>query len=408
VIATTSLHWWERPDRHVGICNAPGVYADPGHQASEVIVKGASLMDTLPIDSIAHSPMLTDEQQAVMADIDDFMADPHRQMFTLFGLAGTGKTTLLAHVAHQHRHDALCCPTGKAASVLRDKTGLQTGTVHSYFYKLLKAETSEDGRKLLTFVPRHARNELFRDVVLLDECSMVPHSIGAQLMHTGAKVLAVGDPGQLPPVKEPAFFTEPNALLRIIHRQALESPIIRQAIAVRHGKGYRADGPDFQVVPRATEALLAEVDVVLCQKNTTRSRLNQLCRRIAGRTAPWPEAGEPLLCLKNAPRYGVWNGGIYPAAAGFRPDDANISVVVDGDIITIPNVLFAGQKPRFASIEATTTEFDFGYCLTVHKAQGSEWPRVLLIDEYSAKQHRREWLYTGLTRAARSIVVIRA
>jgi exodeoxyribonuclease-5 len=362
-------------------------------------------MDTIQIDSAARSPALTEEQAAVMVDIDAFMADPHRQLFTLFGLAGTGKTTLLAHVARQHRHDALCCPTGKAASVLRDKTGLATGTIHSYFYKLVKAETGEDGRRLLTFTPRHTRNELFSDVVLLDECSMVPRPIGEQLMRTGAKVLAVGDPGQLPPVKEPAFFTEPDALLRTIHRQAWESPIIRQAFAVRHGKVYRADGPDFQVVPRTAEALLAEADVVLCQKNATRSRLNQLCRRIAGHTAPWPEAGEPLLCLKNAPRYGVWNGGIYRAAVNFSPGDAEISVVVDGDIVTIPNVRFAGGEQGFASFEPTTA-FDFGYCLTVHKAQGSEWPRVLLIDEHNSTQHRTEWLYTGLTRAARSIVVV--
>jgi len=353
---------------------------------------------------LAHNLMLTDEQVAVMAEVDAFMADQKRRLFTLFGLAGTGKTTLLAQVARQHRHDALCCLTGKAASVLRDKTGLETGTTHRYFYKLLKAETDEDGRKLLSFAPRHRQNELFGDVVLLDECSMVPRSVGAQLMRTGAKVLAVGDPGQLPPVKEPPFFTEPDATLQTIHRQALESPIIRQAMAVRSGRLYRTDGPDFQVASRPPEALLDEADVVLCWRNETRHKINRLCRRLAGHTAPWPEAGEPLLCLKNAPRHNVWNGGIYLAAADFRPGNDEIRLVVDDEVVAIDNVLFAGQDN--GSIVEPTTEFDFGYCLTVHKAQGSEWPRVLLLDEHQCQRHRREWLYTGITRAARSIVVV--
>jgi exodeoxyribonuclease V len=361
-------------------------------------------MSELQDDLLAPlSPALTDEQEAARAAIDHFMADERRQLFTLFGFAGTGKTTLLAHVGRRYRHDALCCPTGKAASVLRDKTGLETGTIHAYFYELLKSEPGEDGRRQLTFAPRHRGGELSGDIVLLDECSMVPRSIGQQLMHTGAKVIAVGDPGQLPPIKEPPFFTEPDATLREIHRQAWDSPIIRQAMAVRHGNGYRPDGPDFQVASCLRDALLADADVVLCGLNTTRQHLNQRCRRLAGHTAPWPEAGEPLLCLKNAPRYGVWNGGVYLAVTNFRRNGA-ISLLVDGEVVTIPNALFAGQDDS-SGLEPTT-QFDYGYCLTVHRAQGSEWRRVLLIDEYRAQQHRREWLYTGLTRAARSIVVV--
>ena len=55
-----------------------------------------------------------------------------------------------------------------------------------------------------------------------------------------------------------------------------------------------------------------------------------------------------------------------------------------------------------------TTWFAYGYALTVHKAQGSEWPSVLLIDEYSMPEYRKEWLYTGITRAAKRLTAIRA
>lgn len=358
---------------------------------------------------LATDVALTDEQEAAMAAIDDFMVDHRRQSFTLHGLAGTGKTTLLAHAARQYDHDALCCLTGKAGAVLREKIGLNTGTIHSYFYELLKAEKDEHGRQNSTFAPRHSGGELSGDVVFVDECSMVPASIGAQLMRCGAKVLAVGDPGQLPPVKEIGFFVRPDITLQTIHRQALDSPIIRQAMAVRQGHAYQPDCEDFQILRGAGEAERAWADVALCWTNRTRRRLNKIARRLAGHTAPHPEAGEPLLCLKNAPRYRVWNGGIYPAAAPCCPGDDVISVIAEGRAVIIPRATFAGMTPGFDDFTfEATTEFDYGYCLTVHKAQGSEWPRVLLVDEYRAPQHRREWLYTGLTRAARSIVVVPA
>src|SRR4029077_16192314 len=113
-------------------------------------------------------------------------------------------------------------------------------------------------------------------------------------------------------------------------------------------------------------------------------------------------AGEPLLCLKNAARYGVWNGGIYPAAAPYQPGDDTISVIADGRPVTIPPAAFVGMAPGFDDFAfEATTEFDYGYCLTVRKAQGSEGSRVLLVDEYRAPEPGREWLYPGLTRAAR-------
>jgi exodeoxyribonuclease-5 len=359
---------------------------------------------------VASDPDLTDEQEQVMAEIDDFMADQHRQLFTLHGYAGTGKTTLLGHVARQYRHDALCCLTGKAASVLREKTQLDACTVHSYFYQLMKAEKDEFGRKHLTFAPRHSSAELTGDVVLLDECSMISQAIGQQLLKTGAKVLAVGDPGQLPPINEPiGFFGEADATLETIHRQAAESPIIRQATLVRQGKRYRDDGDAFQIARRLTDEMLVQADVVLCQRNLTRQAINQMRRKLAGHTAPFPEAGEPLLCLKNAHRFKVFNGGIYVLAITFEPNDAEIHVWVDGRIVTIPNAAFVGLTGADDNDDdelPATTEFDYGYCLTVHKAQGSEWPRVVLIDEYSRAEQRREWQYTGITRAAQSIVVV--
>jgi exodeoxyribonuclease-5 len=106
------------------------------------------------------------------------------------------------------------------------------------------------------------------------------------------------------------------------------------------------------------------------------------------------------MCTKNAPAYRVYNGGIYPLIAFL---DGLIVVDVDGREIAIPNANFEGMP----EVRGAKTGFQFGYAATVHKAQGSEWANVLLIDEY-AMPDRRNWLYTALTRASESVAVAKA
>jgi exodeoxyribonuclease V len=350
---------------------------------------------------------LSAEQEAAMAAIDAFVADTRRQLLVIHGQAGVGKSTLLAHVANQYGHAALACLTGKGADVIRSKTGLSTCcTIHHYFYQLKSALTDEHGRKRLEFVPKHFSGDLNGDLVLVDECSMVPVAIGEQLLNTGAKVIAVGDPGQLPPVNAEPFFTVPDITLTEVHRQARDSGIIRQALRVRAGHEYQADGDDVRIVPARSviDDDVRAADILLCWTNRTRARLSALCRTLFGFTAPHPLADETLLCLKNAPAYGVWNGGIYVLREPYHPGDPAITVIADGRVRRIPRVVFVGLD---AEDDTATTNFDYGYALTVHKAQGSEWRSVLLFDEYRLAQNRTEWLYTAITRAAQRLVIAR-
>lgn len=344
---------------------------------------------------------LTKEQRTAVARIDAFLADNSRQVFVLHGDAGTGKTTLLQHIAKTHKHSVLCAPTGKAASVLRRKSGLDACTIHAFFYKLIEKDPE------LRFARQHTTGDLRGELVLLDECSMVSEAIGRDLVDTGAKIIAVGDPGQLPPVKGRRFFDRADFTLIEIHRQALESPIIRQAHLVRSGEAYEADGPGFRVANKGTEADLYAADVVLCWTNPTRQLLNNRCRRIRGLIYQLPHQGEPIICLKNAPSYGVFNGEVYQLLQRFTENDDEIVVSVEGRAVTIPTVRFLGVESEIESDEEITTWFDYGYALTVHKSQGSEWDNVLLVDEFRGKDHRVEWLYTGITRAAERILILR-
>ena len=129
-------------------------------------------------------------------------------------------------------------------------------------------------------------------------------------------------------------------------------------------------------------------------------------RRKRGFLKEHPQEGEPVLCLKNAPEDGVYNGGVYTLTRDFRDGDRTIFVQVQGREREIERVRFEGMRDAL-DYERENTKFTYGYALTVHKAQGSEWDNVLLMDEYSMDEHRKEWLYTVITRAAKRIVVVR-
>lgn len=348
---------------------------------------------------------LSPEQTRALDSIRGFLASGSKQSFTLHGLAGSGKTTVLARVAEQHQNAILCTLTGKAASVLRDKTGLPACTIHSAFYKLKEILKDKKGKRHMQWDDVYGYGELRGGVILMDECSMVNDGIAQDMLKTGAKIIACGDPGQLPPVTGKQFFDRPDCTLQEIHRQALESPIIRQAHAVRNGKPYAADGA-FRVASVATDADLLDADVILTWTHKTRKAANAEMRRLKGFWMPQVQEGEPVMCLRNVPTLGIYNGAVYPVTRKISEGDKTIYIEVDGLEVPVPGATFEGLRLANNNTE-TAVPFDFGYAMTVHKAQGSEWLKVILIDEYRRPEDRARWLYTGITRAADTILVVR-
>lgn len=110
---------------------------------------------------------LTAEQQAAVEAIENAIA--RREHFDLKGPAGAGKTTVIAHVGRRHHGAFLCAPTGKAASVLRAKTGLPATTVHAAFYRYDKCVEDEDQPQRLVFRPLHRPGALVGKVLLIGE-----------------------------------------------------------------------------------------------------------------------------------------------------------------------------------------------------------------------------------------------
>ncbi len=339
------------------------------------------------------------------------------QVFYLAGFAGSGKTTLAKELAGTVEGEVLFGAfTGKAALVLRRKGCEDASTIHSMIYSLDDAETWEPTFKLN---PQSAVRGAA--LVVIDECSMVGEDLGRDLLSFGTKVLVLGDPAQLPPVKGEGFFTsrQPNFMLTEVHRQAAENPIIRMSMTVREGGRleYGSYGAS-KVIARADveQFEVLEADQVLVGINRTRRSFNARLRTLRGFGEPLPMIGDKLVCLRNNRQKKLLNGGLWTVEKVVSKHKGRVKMIcssedhVEGQPteVVVLDQFFTGDEKDIAWEEKKgTDEFTFGYALTCHKSQGSQWDNVYLFDESAAfREDRARWLYTGLTRAAERVTVV--
>jgi exodeoxyribonuclease-5 len=357
------------------------------------------------------------QQDAALKAVAAWLKRGEPQLFRLFGYAGAGKTTLARQLAEDTDGEvAFAAFTGKAALVLRSKGCKGARTIHSLIYKPRDAEAEEP-----VFVLNEESAVARAALVIIDECSMVDEALGRDLLSFGRPVLVLGDPAQLPPVRGGGFFTdaEPDVMLTEVHRQAADNPIIRMSMTVREG-GRLDPGAygESSVIFRADidSAAVTASDQLLVGVNRTRRAYNRRMRELFGRHAEFPEAGDKLVCLRNNAAKGLLNGGVWivKSTAAMRRKKLAMTVAPDDDPARKP--LRIGVAPEFftgtedsltAQARRQSDEFDYGYALTVHKAQGSQWNSVVLFDEsFAFREHRSRWLYTGITRAAERLTVV--
>lgn len=356
------------------------------------------------------------QQDAALKAVSEWLKQADRPVFRLFGYAGTGKTTLARHIAEDVDGDvAFGAYTGKAALVLRNKGCSDASTIHSLIYR--SRESDEGGPQ---FVLNRQSPAAKADLIIIDECSMVDEELGRDLLSFGKPVLVLGDPAQLPPVKGGGFFTEaePDVMLTDVHRQAKDNPIVHLSMMVREGGRLELGTFGESRVIRRREidaAMVMGADQVLVGLNKTRRLYNTRLRELNGYRDPMPAAGEKLVCLRNDKTKGLLNGGTWTIRAlrGLHNDFLRMDVVADDDgrkpvEVLIHKAFFEGGEEDLAyALRRESDEFTFGYALTVHKAQGSQWDDLMLFDEsYAFREHRSRWLYTGLTRAAERVIVV--
>ena len=357
------------------------------------------------------------EQIAALARVRAWLADPDRQpVFRLFGYAGTGKTTLARALAADHPATAFGAFTGKAAAVMRAKGCDEATTIHGLIYR----RVADDVSHRPIFVRNDDGPAARATLIIIDECSMVDARLGHDLLSFRRPVLVLGDPEQLPPIEGAGFFTaaKPDILLTEVHRQSAGSPVLDLASRVRAGArlhvGQHGDSRVIQSRALDLDTVLG-ADQILVGRNETRVSTNARVRELLGRHGVLPVKGDKLVCLRNNHQRGFLNGDIWFVDAVLEPEAADVvrlairpETIHETEIVDVHCSHFSGG--RYSPTPAQRREladFTYGYALTVHKAQGSQWASVLLFDESEMfRNDARRHLYTGLTRAAERITVV--
>ena len=366
-------------------------------------------------------PVFTPHQDAALTAAANWLkgARGRASIFRLFGYAGTGKTTLVKHIAEGVDGKVLFAAfTGKAACVMRSKGCHSASTIHSLIYRARESGEETPSFELWNDAPASKAK-----LIIIDECSMVDAELARDLMSFGVPLLVLGDPAQLPPISGGGFFTdaEPDVMLTEVHRQAADDPIIRLSMVVREGGALAAGIYGASKVIGRDEVEQEEVllaDQILVGRNVTRRSYNARIRQLLRRASEMPVAGDKLVCLRNDRKRGLLNGSVWHVDRARKPRKGLLRYTLspeDGEVgkrrtvVSINPAFFDGTAAALSYPERRRSdEFDFGYVLTVHKAQGSQWDDVYLFDEsFAFREHSRRWLYTGITRAATRITIVR-
>ena len=364
-------------------------------------------------------PVFTPHQDAALSAASNWLkgARGRSSIFRLFGYAGTGKTTLVKHIAEGVDGKVLFAAfTGKAACVMRSKGCYSASTIHSLIYKARESGEETPSFELWNDAPASKAK-----LIIIDECSMVDAELARDLMSFGVPLLVLGDPAQLPPIHGGGFFTDakPDAMLTEVHRQAQDDPIVRLSMEIRAGNPLtQGQYGETQVVRRNAldPKRVLDADQVLVGRNVTRRAYNARLRERRGFADALPMAGDKLVCLRNNRRKGLFNGGLWMVKESpkARRQIIRMRLKPDEDLgerlikVSVRPECFTGTIEEFDWPQRKAyDEFDFGYVLTVHKAQGSQWDDVVLFDESAAfPDNRDRWLYTGVTRAAKRLTIV--
>ena len=358
--------------------------------------------------------------------------------------------------------------TGKASLVMTRK-GTPASTIHSLIYRVSEATKEEIERvkediaairaKLPSLSPRERfleesrlrslelrlddihkprvvlnEQSLVRDasLIVLDEVSMVGAEMAADLLAFGKPILVLGDPGQLPPIKGDGAFTSdpPDVMLTEIHRQAGESAIIRLATMARQSQPIPYGEHDSFVWKMRRDQVEPEQMLrggqLICGRNAIRIQLNLAMKQAAGFPGVYPSgAGEKIICLKNRNDLGVVNGMFLDLSDCRDETEHCFSAVVrseDGDALGADDERQFIYKGHFEDHVAPDRERErrdhwirkglieavWGYAITCHKSQGSQWENVIVFDDGLGRtaEDRARWLYTAITRAEKGLVIL--
>ena len=372
----------------------------------------------------------------------------HEKYTVISGYAGTGKSTLVRFIIDALDVDedkvAYATYTGKAAEVLRKKGNPNAMTLHRLLYDSIPRQGGG-------FI-RIPKKQLDYDIVVVDEVSMVPKTMVDMLLAHRVYILFLGDPGQLPQIDKKEthnLLDHPHVFLDEVMRQAAESEIIQLTMKIRNGEDIPfMHGKEVIVVPK-TELVtghLTWADIIICATNKTRHNMNRQKRELLGYSGVL-QTGERIIVKRNywedcdEDGNALVNGTVGTVANPyesfvripsyikndrrdlpligciFTPDGGKSfdTFEIDKDYLLKEepcvdwrvSYQLGKLKPKIGDI--LPKQATYGYALTCHAAQGSEFDKVLVIEEsfpFDKKEHAR-WLYTAVSRSAEKCVLVR-
>lgn len=385
---------------------------------------------------------LTTEQVSLQHELKKWWSQNTRQIYVYSGCAGTGKTTMVKLFIEEmglENKDVVCCAlAGKAVTVLASH-GLQAKTIHSLIYRpMLIDAIDEDGNKILkdngepkkklSFVKKESLDYPYK-LIVIDELSMVNDDTMFDLLSFGIPVIGMGDLNQLPPIFGiSSYMIHPNFVLTKIMRQAEGDPIIYLANRVLNYEPiYEGTYGKSNVVRKVDLGmnLLTDYDITLCARNITRDVFNDGVRYVLlGKKDRMPTIGDRVICRQNA-----WDRcleGMYltngTTGTIVDIDEEHCTknkIVVDFSPDYNPEMAFQSieiEKPyiigdyfhRKESGLTANLKFEYGYMITTHLSQGSQYDSCLFVDEPFAgdRETRQKLRYTAITRAIHRIDIV--
>jgi exodeoxyribonuclease-5 len=398
-----------------------------------------------------------DQQKAINQLLEWYKTNANfNSTITLGGYAGTGKTTVLAKLYKELKSEnvnvSFLCFTGKAVNVLRSKLkaaipGITRPiqTIHSFMYRVQTnskgkiigwswKEMADDDERLNIHSAIYAP---YTDLFIIDEASMVPSDLYQDLLRYDKPIIAVGDHGQLPPVKDDFNLMEnPQIKLERIHRQAEGNKIIEWAHLARTGKpipygeyenvSRKKRNPNWlkELSLGSSGAIMllkepSKDNMVITATNDERVSLNRrvLCHLRNDKVdLNVPKKGDRIMCLKNDRKQELHNGMTGSIIEDSQYCNRHIKVAFAPDdnsycrhLLLEPWTFLKAKprKPESLSWRNLESEFDYAYAITCHKSQGSEADNVLVIGNgFGTPEMKRRWLYTAITRAKEKLYLI--
>jgi len=329
--------------------------------------------------------------------------------FRLGGHAGTGKTTFVRSALAALGISAIyAAPTNRAARVLSERTHLPATTLHALLTRVAGELVRPDG----------TTEPLFEDnlwpaaapLLVVDEASMVGKDMVRRLRENfPGRVLAMGDPLQLPPVGEvaSALVRDPHVTLTTITRQEAGSPILLLAGYLRDGATARAAWESAEKSGHFALRDGERPDQIITWRNAERLAVTERLRKERGLTMA-PTAGDRVVALNTCHSVGVFNGDqtyIHSVTSGpfgglhLHGGDLSDRLVTVGEVTRS----FTAEKPDPADRRLQLAHAD---AITCHKAQGGQWSHVHVAERPSGKElFTRQWLYTAVTRAQSRLTI---